>query len=133
MEEMPKPRDSYVLHRGQYDRHGDKVTAGVPASLPSQPACGARMNRLDLAKWLFAPENPLTARVAVNRLWQRHFGGGLVRTAEDFGTQGDFPAHPELLDWLATEFIRTGWDMKRMHKLIVTSAVYRQSSQSPGD
>jgi hypothetical protein len=80
---------------------------------------------------LFSPENPLTARVAVNRLWQLHFGTGLVATGEDFGTQGAYPSHPELLDWLATEFVRTGWDMKGMHRLIVTSATYRQSSRVP--
>lgn len=128
MEEMPRPRDSFVLLRGQYDRHGEKVSPGVPASLqPLSPS--PTTNRLDLARWLVSSENPLTARVAVNRIWQHHFGSGLVRTAEDFGTQGDFPSHPELLDWLATEFVRTGWDIKRMHKLIVTSAVYRQSSR----
>jgi hypothetical protein len=125
MEEMPTPRDSFVLQRGQYDRRGEKVTAGLPESLGAMPRAA---NRLALAKWLASQDNPLTARVAVNRIWQLHFGKGLVRTSEDFGTQGDFPSHPELLDWLATEFIRTGWDMKRMHKLIVTSAVYRQSS-----
>jgi hypothetical protein len=135
MEEMPTPRDTFVLIRGQYDRHGEKVTANTPAELPAlkSPVAYApgSPNRLDLAKWLVSPENPLTARVAVNRIWQLHFGAGLVRTAEDFGTQGDFPSHPELLDWLATEFVRTGWDVKRMHKLIVTSAVYRQSSRLP--
>jgi hypothetical protein len=125
MEEMPTPRDSFVLQRGQYDRRGEKVIAGVPESLVTTKRAA---NRLDFAKWLVSPDNTLTARVAVNRIWQLHFGKGLVRTSEDFGTQGDFPSHPELLDWLATEFVRTGWDMKRMHKLIVTSAVYRQSS-----
>jgi hypothetical protein len=127
MEEMPKPRDSFVLLRGQYDQHGEKVAASLPKALPAKPAT----NRLDLAKWLVSAENPLTARVAVNRIWQLHFGVGLVKTGEDFGTQGEFPSHPELLDGLATEFVRTGWDQKRLHKLIVTSATYRQSSSNP--
>jgi hypothetical protein len=126
MEEMPKPREAHVLVRGQYDRRGEKVTPAGPAALPNPPRGGTR---LDLARWLFSPENPLTARVAVNRLWQLHFGAGLVSTGEDFGTQGAYPSHPELLDWLATEFVRTGWDMKGMHRLIVTSATYQQSSR----
>jgi Protein of unknown function (DUF1553)/Protein of unknown function (DUF1549)/Concanavalin A-like lectin/glucanases superfamily/Planctomycete cytochrome C len=128
MEEMATPRDTHLLVRGQYDRPGPKVTAAGPAALPNPPRGGSR---LDLAKWLVSPENPLTARVAVNRLWQLHFGTGLVTTGEDFGTQGEYPSHPELLDWLATEFVRTGWDVKRMHKLIVTSATYRQASHMP--
>jgi Protein of unknown function (DUF1553)/Protein of unknown function (DUF1549)/Concanavalin A-like lectin/glucanases superfamily/Planctomycete cytochrome C len=129
MEEMPTPRDAYLLVRGQYDRRGDKVSVGTPASLPPMSATPKTTNRLDLAQWLVSPENPLTARVTVNRIWQLHFGTGLVKTGEDFGTQGEYPSHPELLDWLATELVRTGWDLKRMHKLIVTSAVYRQSSR----
>ncbi len=127
MEELPKPRDAFVLLRGEYDKRGAKVGPGVPASLSALPK-DVPNNRLGLAKWLASAENPLTARVAVNRMWQLHFGKGLVRTAEDFGTQGEFPSHPELLDWLATEFARD-WDVKRMHKLIVTSATYRQSSR----
>ncbi|HEX3151006.1 MAG TPA: DUF1553 domain-containing protein [Gemmataceae bacterium] len=130
MEEMPKPRETHVLVRGQYDRPGPKVTAAGPATLPNTPTGG---NRLDLARWLVSSDNPLTARVAVNRIWQLHFGTGLVATGEDFGTQGTFPSHPEMLDWVATEFVRTGWDVKRMHKLIVTSAGYRQSSRIPKD
>jgi hypothetical protein len=126
MEEMPTPRPAHVLVRGQYDRPGEQVTAAGPAALPNPPRGG---NRLDLARWIVSPDHPLTARVAVNRLWQLHFGTGLVATGEDFGTQGEYPSHPELLDWLATEFVRTGWDVKRMHKLIVTSATYRQSSR----
>jgi hypothetical protein len=128
MEELPVPRDAFVLVRGQYDRHGEKVTAGVPASLPPLPA-GAPANRLGLARWLVDPANPLTARVAVNRYWQAYFGTGLVKTGEDFGSQGEWPSHPGLLDWLATEFVRTGWDVKAMQRLIVTSATYRQSSR----
>jgi hypothetical protein len=147
MEEMPKPRDTFVLKRGEYDKPGEKVAAGFPAALvaadvrrltstsrPSQslvtsaPAKG--LNRLDFARWLVSPQHPLTARVAVNHYWQTFFGAGLVRTVEDFGAQGEPPSHPELLDWLATEFMRTGWDVKAMHKLIVTSATYRQSSRN---
>jgi hypothetical protein len=123
MEEMPTPRDAFVLLRGEYDKKGEKVTPGVPAALGGTPK-----NRLEFAKWLVDGKNPLTARVAVNRMWQLHFGKGLVRTGEDFGTQGEYPTHPELLDWLAVEFARD-WDIKRLHKLIVTSATYRQSSR----
>jgi hypothetical protein len=129
MNERTEPRDTFVFARGLYDRPGDKVTAGVPASLPGLKTAAAAPNRLDLARWLVAPENPLTARVAVNRYWQMYFGAGLVKSTEDFGTQGDWPSHPELLDWLATEFMRTGWDVKAMQRLIVTSAVYRQESK----
>ena len=89
---------------------------------------GAPNNRLGLAKWLVDPANPITARVTVNRFWQMYFGAGLVKTIEDFGLQGDWPSNPDLLDWLATEFIRSGWDVKGMQKLIVMSATYRQSS-----
>jgi hypothetical protein len=128
MDELPKPKDAFVLIRGQYDKPGEKVSRAVPAALNALPN-DAPNNRLGLAKWLVDPANPLTARVAVNRMWQLHFGAGLVKTGEDFGTQGEYPSHPELLDWLATEFIRTGWDVKRMHKLIVMSATYRQSSK----
>jgi mono/diheme cytochrome c family protein len=128
MEEMPVPRDTFVLVRGEYDKHGEKVTPGVPASLPPLPA-GAPNNRLGLARWLVDPSNPLTARVTVNRDWQHYFGIGLVKTVEDFGSQGEWPTHPDLLDWLATEFVRTGWDIKAMQRLLVTSATYRQSSR----
>ena len=127
MAEMSKPRDTFILGRGQYDNQGEKVTPGVPSFLPpmtrDMPA-----NRLGLAKWILAPANPLTARVAVNQYWQQYFGTGIVKTAEDFGSQGESPSHPELLDWLATEFVRTGWNIKAMQRLIVTSATYRQSS-----
>jgi Protein of unknown function (DUF1553)/Protein of unknown function (DUF1549)/Concanavalin A-like lectin/glucanases superfamily/Planctomycete cytochrome C len=128
MEEMAKPRETHVLIRGAYDRPGERVQPGVPAVLPPLPT-GAPNNRLGLAKWLVDPSNPLTARVTVNRFWQMYFGLGLVKTVDDFGSQGEWPSHPELLDWLATEFVRTGWDIKAMQKLIVTSATYRQSSQ----
>jgi hypothetical protein len=132
MEELPKRRDTFVLVRGQYDKHGERVSPAVLANLAPLPAA-APDNRLGLARWLVDPANPLTARVAVNRFWQMYFGAGLVRTVEDFGRQCEPPTHPELLDWLATEFVRTGWDIKAMQKLIVTSATYRQSSMvTPG-
>jgi hypothetical protein len=128
MEEMPVPRDTFELIRGEYDKRGAKVAPGLPASLPPLPA-GVPNNRLGLARWLVDPGNPLTARVAVNRYWQSYFGTGLVKTVEDLGSQGEWPSHPELLDWLATEFVRSGWDIKEMQRLIVTSATYRQSSR----
>jgi mono/diheme cytochrome c family protein len=127
MEEMNQPRETFVLVRGQYDKKGEKIKAATPAFLPPLPA-GAPANRLGLARWLVDPSHPLTARVAVNRYWQMYFGTGLVKTAEDFGTQGERPSHPELLDYLAVEFVRSGWDIKRLQRLIVTSATYRQSS-----
>jgi len=128
MAEMKKPRDTFVLGRGQYDNPKDKVTPGVPAVLPPM-APGLPMNRLGLAKWIVSPGNPLTARVAVNRYWQEYFGAGIVKTSEDFGSQGEQPSNPALLDWLATEFVATGWNVKGMQRLIVTSAAYRQSSR----
>jgi hypothetical protein len=128
MEELPRSRDTFVLVRGQYDKHGEPVTAGVPASLPPLPP-GVPANRLGFARWLVDPANPLTARVLVNRSWQQYFATGLVKTVEDFGSQGEWPSHPELLDFLATEFVRTGWDVKALQRLIVTSATYRQSSR----
>ena len=133
MAEMTPPRQAYLLKRGQYDQRGDKVEHGVPAMLPKM-AKSAPANRLGLAQWLIEPSNPLTARVAVNRWWGMYFGTGLVETIDDFGLQGDLPSHPELLDWLANEFIFPlpgvkAWDVKRMQKLIVTSATYRQSSR----
>ena len=129
MQEMEKPRDTFMLVRGSYDKPGEKVAPAVPAFLPPLPP-DAPANRLGLARWLVAPSHPLTARVAVNRYWQSYFGNGLVKTSEDFGSQGDAPSHPELLDWLATEFVRNGWDVKAMQRLIVTSATYRQTSQA---
>ncbi|HTM49944.1 MAG TPA: PSD1 and planctomycete cytochrome C domain-containing protein [Bryobacteraceae bacterium] len=129
MSDMEEPRDTFLLFRGDYQKHGEKVTAAVPSFLPPLPE-GAPHNRLGFAQWLVAPSNPLTARVAVNRYWQSYFGTGLVKTADDFGSQGEPPSHPELLDWLATEFIRSGWDVKAMQKAIVMSATYRQSSRT---
>ncbi|KAB2660383.1 MAG: DUF1553 domain-containing protein [Verrucomicrobia bacterium] len=130
MAEMEKPRDTFMLVRGQYDKKADKIGPAVPASLPPLDP-GEPANRLGLARWLVSPRQPLTARVIVNRYWQMYFGNGLVKSTENFGTQGDWPTHPELLDWLATEFVRTGWDVKAMQRLIVTSATYRQDSRAP--
>lgn len=127
MREMPQPRETFMLVRGQYDKHGDKVLPGVPACLPTL-ASDAPANRLGLAQWLVAAEQPLTARVIVNRFWQMLFGTGLVKTAEDFGSQGERPSHPELLDWLAVEFRESGWNVKHLVRLMVQSATYRQSS-----
>jgi hypothetical protein len=127
MADMKVPRDTFVLARGDYRNQTEKVQPGVPSMLPALPE-GAPLNRLTLARWLVDPKHPLTARVAVNRFWQTYFGLGIVKTQEDFGVQGEPPVHPELLDWLATEFIRTGWDIRAMQRLIVTSAAYRQSS-----
>ena len=128
MEDMPKPRDSCVYVKGLYNKPGDKVTAGVPAVLPSLPK-DAPANRLGLANWLVSPDHPLTARVTVNRLWQQVFGVGLVKTVEDFGVQGERPGNQELLDWLAVEFRESGWSQKKLLRLILTSAAYRQSSK----
>jgi mono/diheme cytochrome c family protein len=129
MSELKNPRETFILARGDYRNHTDKVQPGVPAMLPPLPK-DASLNRLTLAKWLLDPGHPLTSRVAVNRYWQNYFGIGIVKTQEDFGVQGEPPVHPELLDWLATEFIRTGWDVRAMQRLIVTSATYRQSSKT---
>ncbi len=127
MAEMNPPRKAFILNRGEYDKPGEAVSPNVPVSLFPLPK-GTPANRLGLAKWLVDPSNPLTARVAVNRFWQLYFGTGIVETVEDFGSQGSWPTHPELLDWLATEFIASDWDVKAMQKLIVMSATYRQSS-----
>jgi hypothetical protein len=129
MNEMEKPRETYMLGRGDYRNKTEKVNAGVPAILPPLPK-DTPPNRLTLAKWLVDAAHPLTARVVVNRYWQMYFGQGIVKTSEDFGSQGEPPVHAELLDWLATEFIHTGWDVKAMQRLIVTSASYRQSSKT---
>ena len=128
MEEMPKPRQAFVLVRGQYDHRGENVKNSVPKFLPPLPV-GAPNNRLGLAKWLVDPVNPLTGRVTVNRMWERLFGVGIVETSEDFGTRASFPSHPELLDWLATEMVRLKWNQKAMWKEMVMSATYRQSSK----
>ncbi|HND52678.1 MAG TPA: DUF1553 domain-containing protein, partial [Pirellulaceae bacterium] len=160
MRERDQPRTTSILVRGAWDKPGDKVTHGVPSALPPLPP-DAPSNRLALARWLMAPEHPLTARVTVNRYWQLFLGSGLVRTSEDFGVQGEKPSHPELLDWLASEFreptvpqptvlqptvaqaaavssapqssdaasARNTWNVKHVHRLIVTSAAYRQSSK----
>ena len=128
MQERPEPRGAYVLARGEYQHPGEEVYPQTPAVLSSMPE-DATPNRLGFAKWLLSPEHPLTARVAINRYWQDIFGAGIVKTAEDFGTQGTPPVHPELLDWLATEFIASGWDVQTMLKLMLTSSTYRQSAQ----
>ncbi len=125
----PTPRQAYVHLRGDFLTRGKDVGAGVPAVFQPMPE-GMPANRLTLARWLVDPANPLTARVTVNRFWERCFGTGIVKTSEDFGRQGEVPSHPELLDWLATEFIRTGWDVKAMQKLIVMSAAYRQGAEA---
>ncbi len=126
------PRDAFILRRGAYDAHGDRVTPGVPEVLP-QLRADWPANRLGLARWLVDPSNPLTARVTVNRFWQMLFGVGLVKTVEDFGSQGEWPMHQDLLDWLATEFVESGWDVKHTLKTIVMSATYRQSSKVTPD
>jgi hypothetical protein len=132
MREMPAPRQTHILTRGQYDRPGAKVQPGVPANLSPWPA-GQKLDRLGLARWLVDPQNPLVARVAVNRVWQMLFGTGIVKTVDDFGSQGEWPSHPELLDFLAVEFRDSGWDVKGLIRRLVTSATYRQSSRvTPG-
>jgi hypothetical protein len=121
-------RTTHVAIRGEFQNRGEAVSPGVPAALHQVPP-GTKLDRLALARWIVDPENPLTARVAVNRLWQELFGSGIVETSEEFGIQGEAPSHPELLDWLATEYLRVGWDTKLLLKRIVTSAAYRQSSR----
>ncbi|MDE0324972.1 MAG: DUF1553 domain-containing protein [Candidatus Poribacteria bacterium] len=128
MQEREEPRGAYVLARGEYQNREEQVYPQTPAILSPMPEDTAP-NRLGFAKWLLSPEHPLTARVAINRFWQNVFGMGIVKTSEDFGTQGTPPVHPELLDWLATEFIASGWDVQTMLKLMLTSATYRQSAQ----
>ncbi len=129
LEELPEPRPAYRLIRGAYDAPdtSEVLQPAVPDFLPPLPT-DAPKNRLGLARWLTAPENPLTARVTVNRVWQDFFGAGLVRTSDNFGMQGETPSHPELLDWLASEFVASGWDLKALQKLILMSATYRQDS-----
>ena len=128
MQEREGPPQAFVLTRGQYDARAEKVSPGVPGILPPLPK-DAPNNRLGLAKWIVSPDNPLTARVTVNRIWQMHFGTGLVKTTEDFGAQGDIPSHPKLLDWLAIRFMHSGWDLKWLHRTILTSTTYQQDSK----
>ncbi|MBL9134991.1 MAG: DUF1553 domain-containing protein [Verrucomicrobiales bacterium] len=132
MTDLPTPRPTFVLRRGAYDAPGEAVERGVPERIFPMPA-GLPNDRLGLAQWLTHPQHPLTARVAVNRIWRLHFGRGLVATTWDFGAQGTLPSHPELLDWLARRFIDSGWNRKALHKEIVMSATYRQSSKAPGE
>ena len=137
LREVASPRQSHVLLRGDFtrpDREGGLLQPAVPGAIaPALPPSERPRNRLDLARWLVDPANPLTPRVTVNRVWMRYFGRGLVETEEDFGTQGSPPTHPELLDWLAGEWIRRGWSPKALHRLIVTSMTYRQSSRARPD
>ena len=127
-----KRRDTHVFIRGDYRKKGEKVEAGTPSVLPPLPKDLPR-NRLGLAKWIASDDNPLTARVTVNRIWQQYFGRGLVATPDDFGIRGSVPTHPKLLDWLAREFVESGWSLKKLHKMIVMSSAYRQSSEIVGD
>ena len=133
-ERTKDPRATHVHLGGDFTRKGDPVTPGVPAVFPplADASPGTPPDRMDLARWLVDRRNPLTARVAVNRIWQADFGRGLVETDNDFGTQGSPPSHPELLDWLACELMESGWSLKHIHRLIVTSATYRQSSRVRG-
>ncbi len=130
--ERATPKPSYILKRGEYDQRGEQVGRDTPKFLPPLPEKASR-DRLGLAKWLLSPDHPLTARVEVNRLWQHCFGTGLVKTTEDFGSQGESPSHPELLDWLAVQFRDDGWDIKHTMKRLVMSATYRQSSRVTKD
>jgi hypothetical protein len=130
MQERKQPRKTNVHIQGDFTRKGVDVQPGTPAVLPALRDSRPRADRLDLAHWITDPRNPLTARVTMNRFWQHYFGLGIVETENDFGTQGTPPSHPELLDWLASEFLAQKWSMKAMHRLIVTSAAYRQSSRN---
>ena len=136
MQARPNSQPTYILDRGAYDAPGREVTLATPAALPAMPK-DYPANRLGLAKWLVDGSNPLTARVSVNRFWMMLFGKGLVETQEDFGNQGKLPSHPELLDWLAVDFVESGWDVKKLMKQLLLSATYRQSSlaseASPGN
>ncbi|MEE2942799.1 MAG: DUF1553 domain-containing protein [Verrucomicrobiota bacterium] len=134
MDELPSPRETHLLVRGDFKNKGERVAAGTPKILSTIEAnSSSPPNRLDFARWLFTADQPLTARVAVNRIWRHYFGEGLVRTVADFGRYGDQPSHPELLDWLAVRFVESGWDVKAMHRLIVNSATYRQGSRRRPD
>ena len=128
MKELPKPRTTTVFIQGDFTRPSDEVTCATPTVLPKPETANAVLNRLDLARWLVSSKNPLTARVTVNRVWQQYFGRGLVETENDFGLQGSLPSHPELLDWMAVEFMERGWSLKELHRQIVTSRTYRQTS-----
>jgi hypothetical protein len=128
MAERKQPRKTTILIKGDFTRPSDEVSAGVPHIL--SPMKAVKPTRLDLAKWIVDPENPLTARVTVNRIWQQYFGRGLVETENDFGSQGSPPSNPELLDYLATELIKSKWSLKHIHRLIVTSGTYQQSSNA---
>ena len=130
LRERKERRKTHIHIRGDFLRHGARVTPGTPEVLPPLPISGEVGTRLDFSRWLFNPNHPLTARVTVNRFWQRFFGLGLVDTENDFGLQGNPPSHPRLLDWLSGEFIRRGWAVKDLHRLIVTSATYRQNSHT---
>jgi hypothetical protein len=132
MDVAEKPRDTFILNRGDYAQPTVKVEPGTLASLPPMPD-GAPANRLGLAQWITMPDHPLTARVVVNRIWAMCFGSGLVATSADFGSQGEWPSHPELLDWLAVDFVQRGWDLKALVRQIVTSETYRQSSASSAE
>ena len=127
MADLPQPRQAHVMQRGQYDKPGEQVFRRTPEVFPPLPS-KENYNRIDLAEWLLSPQNPLTTRVIVNRFWQQFFGTGLVKSVNDFGSQGDSPSHPELLDWLAVTFREQGWDTKKFVKMLVTSAAYRQSA-----
>ena len=133
MKELPTPRKTNVYIKGDFTRPADEVTCGTPAVLPRLENAAGTVNRLDLARWIVSPNNPLTARVIVNRVWQHYFGRGLVETENDLGLQGSPPSHPELLDWLAVEFMERGWSLKHLHRLIVTSTTYQQSSIDRAD
>ena len=133
LKELAKPRKTTVFIKGDFTRPADEVTPGVPSVLHPLEEAGATPNRLDLAKWLVSKKSPLTARVIVNRVWQQYFGRGIVETENDFGLQGSLPSHPELLDWLAVEFMEKGWSLKELHRTIASSATYRQSSVNRPD
>ncbi|MCA9428547.1 MAG: DUF1553 domain-containing protein, partial [Candidatus Omnitrophica bacterium] len=126
LRQRKEPRVTNVFIQGDFTRKGEVVQPGVLDVLNDMEPV-EKPTRLDLAKWIVAPDNPLTARVTVNRFWQRFFGKGIVETENDFGSQGSLPTQPELLDWLAVEFIENGWSMKSIQRLIATSATYRQS------
>ncbi|MGE3777870.1 MAG: PSD1 and planctomycete cytochrome C domain-containing protein, partial [Pirellulaceae bacterium] len=133
LQELAKPRKTTVFIKGDFTRPADEVTPGTPAVLHPFENTTGKANRLDLARWITSPRNPLTARVVVNRIWQQYFGRGIVETENDFGLQGTPPTHPELLDWLAVEWMARGWSLKELHRLLVTSHTYRQSSSDRPD